>query len=415
MPPDNERLSQMLLEEAGTLQFFAVQLLSATIAGTFKNSFAGAAVYSGEHARRLARILEDDPVRDIDAVAWSARCLYETRMLLFHVLAQPKAQAEELLKHWVDQGDVQVAKTLTDLYSDSDSEKQRLTAELRQFGLPKLPKEMAKLTGCLDEHRMVYGLLCLYTHPSKWLLFGNSSIARDPQLTHVFCQRALYYLKEIHEAIAYLVDHVGNDGVPIDPSPKSKVGILAFGSLIGDPGKELLPKITMRIKTLTPFGVEYGRMSQTRGGAPTLVQHDAGAPVEGEILVLAETVSVDEARNMLWRRERRIEGSGKTYVEEPGANKVLVRDWIDSPVVEHVLYTDFHAEDKIAEPQAEDLAKRAIESVKAAKEGLDGITYLKNNLASGVKTKLSADYEAEILKQTETRSLNEAITAAKKT
>ncbi len=41
--------------------------------------------------------------------------------------------------------------------------------------------------------------------------------------------------------------------------PKKKIGILAFGSLIKDPGAELLPKIAMRIKTQTPFPVEYDR------------------------------------------------------------------------------------------------------------------------------------------------------------
>src|SRR5207302_1355175 len=60
------------------------------------------------------------------------------------------------------------------------------------------------------------------------------------------------------------------DPPPADPScrhPGKKIGILAFGSLIGDPGDELKPKIAMRIKTKTPFGVEYGRYSgQTRGG-----------------------------------------------------------------------------------------------------------------------------------------------------
>src|SRR5213594_779953 len=95
--------------------------------------------------------------------------------------------------------------------------------------------------------------------------------------------------------------------------PKKKIGILAFGSLIGDPGAEIGPKIIMRIKTQTPFGVEYGRYSgKTRGGAPTLVPHAAGAPVSAEILVL-EVVTAAEARDLLWRRERRKEGTGETY------------------------------------------------------------------------------------------------------
>jgi hypothetical protein len=195
--------------------------------------------------------------------------------------------------------------------------------------------------------------------------------------------------------------------------PKKKIDILAFDSLITDPGTELLPKITMRIKTLTPFGVEYGRISQTRGGAPTLVPHEAGAPVEGEILVLKDTVSIEEARNILWRRERRKEGTGEVYVAGATPNSVLVREWTESPCVGHVLYTDFNPEGKVAQPQAMDLAKRAIQSVKAAKKGMDGITYLKNNLATGVKTKLSVDYESEILKQTKSNSLLEALLKAK--
>jgi hypothetical protein len=207
--PDQEKLADALLEAAGTLQFFAVQILSSSLAGSFENTFAGPAVYAAEHARRLASVLRDDPTRDIDLVAWSARCLYETRMALFHLLSHPKPEAEALLKQWVDHGDVLVAKTITDLYSDSESEKQVLQAELKKFGRPKLPKEMAELTGCLDEHRRMYGLLCLYTHPTKWLLFGAPTIARNPELAGVFCRRALYYLNEIHEAIAYVLDYIG--------------------------------------------------------------------------------------------------------------------------------------------------------------------------------------------------------------
>jgi hypothetical protein len=216
-------------------------------------------------------------------------------------------------------------------------------------------------------------------------------------------------------AAASNIDQTGMRGsdAPKGP-PKRKIGILAFGSLIGDPGPELAPKIITRIKTPTPFKVEYGRYSwKTRAGAPTLVPHEAGAPVDGEILVLDDAVSLDEARNMLWRRERRIEGTGKTYEEGNGKNNVLVREWADSPWVEHVLYTDFHPEGKVASPRAADLAMNAIQSVKAAKPGMDGITYLKDNLAFGIKTELTADYEAEILKQTETNSLDEALRKAK--
>ena len=56
-------------------------------------------------------------------------------------------------------------------------------------------------------------------------------------------------------------------------NPRSAVGILAYGSLIADPGVEIGPLIVRRIDTLTPFPVEYARFSATRGGRPTAVPH----------------------------------------------------------------------------------------------------------------------------------------------
>jgi hypothetical protein len=199
----------------------------------------------------------------------------------------------------------------------------------------------------------------------------------------------------------------------VAPHQKKKIGILAFGSLINDPGKELLPKIIMRIKTPTPFGVEYGRYSKTRGGAPTLVPHPTGSPVSGEIIVLDDAVTVAEAMDMLWRRERRKESTDETYVEGTSPNSVLVREITDSPCVSTLLYTDFRPEGKIDKPKADELAAKAIQSVHAAKEGMDGITYLLNNIAAGIKTARTSEYEAEILKQTKTKSLQEALRRAK--
>jgi hypothetical protein len=206
------------------------------------------------------------------------------------------------------------------------------------------------------------------------------------------------------------------DPPPADPScrhPKKNVGILAFGSLIMDPGLELQPKITMRIKAKTPFPVEYARISRTRGGAPTLVPHELGGPVLAEILVLDDGISFDEARNMLWRRERRQEGTGESYSRGTGENSVLVEEFHDDPCVATVLYTDFNPSGKIPHPTAMDLAKRAIASVAAALEGMDGITYLMNALRSGIETPLTADYKAEILKQTLTLTLEDALKTAK--
>jgi hypothetical protein len=52
-------------------------------------------------------------------------------------------------------------------------------------------------------------------------------------------------------------------------------------------------------------------------------------------------------------------------------------------------------------------------NVAAAPEGMDGITYLIDAIRSGIETPLTADYKAEILKQTVTLTLEEALKAAK--
>ena len=169
----------------------------------------------------------------------------------------------------------------------------------------------------------------------------------------------------------------------------------------------------MRIKLETPFPVEYARISRTRGGAPTLVPHKSGAPVSAEILVLDNDLSVAEARDMLSRRERRREGTGETYRRGTGENCVLVEEFHDDPCVSTVLYTDFNPSGKIPYPTAADLAKRAIASVATAKEGMDGITYLMNAIRSGIETPLTADYKAEVLRQTVTLTLEDALKTAK--
>lgn len=129
------------------------------------------------------------------------------------------------------------------------------------------------------------------------------------------------------------------------PTEKHKIGILAFGSLIADPGK-IGDHIAFRIKTETPFPVEYGRRSGSRGGGPTLVPHEQEAKVEAELLILPDDMSFKRVRDLLWLRERRKEGSGETYSEGSGKDHVLVREWKGCPSVETVLYTDFNPSGK---------------------------------------------------------------------
>ena len=192
------------------------------------------------------------------------------------------------------------------------------------------------------------------------------------------------------------------------------MGTLAFGSLINDPGDELKTKIVFRIKTQTPFTVEYGRYSgKTRGGAPTLVPHRGGSTVSAEILVLDNEVTVVETRNMLWRRERRRIGTMEEYSEATGPNSVLVRSLDDDPCVGTILFTDFPNAGKIAEPKADELAQRAIRSVEAANEGMDGISYLINAMQCGIETPLTQAYRDEILRQANSPTLEEALGSVK--
>jgi hypothetical protein len=179
--------------------------------------------------------------------------------------------------------------------------------------------------------------------------------------------------------------------------PRRSVGILAYGSLIADPGVEVGPLVVRRTETLTPFPVEFGRISATRGGAPTVVPHASGKRVKAAVLVL------------LWRRETRNEGSARTYRESARPNAVIVLDLPGFCGLEHVLYTDFNPEGKIAAPDPASLADAAIMSVGRAAPGKDGISYLIGLLQAGVETTLTARYVAEILSRTGTSELEGAL------
>lgn len=181
---------------------------------------------------------------------------------------------------------------------------------------------------------------------------------------------------------------------------RSSIGILAYGSLIADPGIEIKPLIACRIDTLTPFPVEYARYSATRGGGPTAVPHSSGKPVKAEVLVLVDGVTLTEPRNLLWRRETRIERSNTTYRKSGRPNAVVVRDLRGVCGLEYVVYTDFNRKGKIATPHPSSLADAAVRSVGEAAPGRDGISYLIGLLAAGIQTELTSRYVAEVLSRT---------------
>ena len=190
------------------------------------------------------------------------------------------------------------------------------------------------------------------------------------------------------------------------------MGILAYGSLNDDPGEEIKPLIAGRITGVkTPFAVEFARRSRTRNGAPTLVPvSSGGASVEAAILVLEERVCVTEAKNMLWRRETRREGSGEGYVAlvSPDTNTVLVRRLEGFEGLDVVLYAEIGA--NISGPGPRRLAELAVRSAgsDAGKKGRDGITYLIHVKKNGIETPLMPEYEREILRITGAETLEQA-------
>ncbi|MEK6699469.1 MAG: hypothetical protein AABZ10_10580 [Nitrospirota bacterium] len=198
-------------------------------------------------------------------------------------------------------------------------------------------------------------------------------------------------------------------------SQKPNVGILAFGSLISDPGDEIAPLITKRLNVSTPFSVEFGRYSgKTRGGAPTLVPVTKGGdPVDATILVLKNGVTERDSVNMLWRRETRTKDKKSTYQARRTRRAVRVKALRDFAGLDVILYTDFYASGKIRNPKPRNLARRAIKSVRTAPDGNDGISYLIVARSAGVETPLSKAYAEEIMKQTSTASLEKALAKAK--
>lgn len=186
------------------------------------------------------------------------------------------------------------------------------------------------------------------------------------------------------------------------------IGILAYGSLLSDPGEEIAAcKVGIIENVETPFPIEFARSSDSRGGAPTLVPVEAGARVHGQIILV--DASIEDATNMLYRREIHQVGSGRIYKEpKPEFKKsVRVKMLADFYEVKKVLYT--HLSQTIEPVTAETLARRAVESVARADTGKDGITYLIDAKGYGIRTAISDAYEAEILRITGAASLEDAL------
>ena len=186
------------------------------------------------------------------------------------------------------------------------------------------------------------------------------------------------------------------------------IGILAYGSLLDDPGRELACTVRRIDDAETPFNVEFARRADTRDGAPTLIPFDdEGARVASSILVLKDSVDEDFARDMLYRRETQKVGTGTTRSK---ASSGWIHSEIVLPGVDVCLYTAFASNLSPDERSPASLADLAIKSAArpAGMERRDGISYLEAVKHRGVNTPLIGEYEAEILSQTNARNLADA-------
>lgn len=192
-----------------------------------------------------------------------------------------------------------------------------------------------------------------------------------------------------------------------------KIGILAYGSLIDYPGEEIAPLIVERIECITPFNIEFARLSSTRSNAPTLVPVTTGGQkVKAVLLVLKNDTPVEIAESMLWRRERHKTGSNEIYKrpEKPTKNSVLVESLKNFEGVETVLYTSLPQNMGIF-TKPEYLAYFGIKSILslAGESGKDGIRYLLAAKKNNIVTEHSQQYEKMVLEQTGTENLEDAI------
>lgn len=196
-----------------------------------------------------------------------------------------------------------------------------------------------------------------------------------------------------------------------------KVGILGFGSLISNPGEEIRLWERERLNCKTPFKVEFARISSSRKNAPTLIPVDErskGAFVNGVIFVLDESVSLKEAKSILYRREIHSNNKAKQYTEPVSltAKNVLIKELDDFAGVEKVIYTSFLIQDEYKNLSPQQLANFSVNSYLECEkeEKKDGINYLIAAKKYGIETELSREYEDEILKLTGAETLEEGMT-----
>jgi hypothetical protein len=163
--------------------------------------------------------------------------------------------------------------------------------------------------------------------------------------------------------------------------PQRQIAIMAYGSLISEPGPRIRPLVVDRIARRTPFPVEFGRASRRWGDGPVLVPHPDGGPVEGALLVLHRSVGLGAAVELLRVREGMPDPSGVVQVEAAGPLLIIAAN----------LPRNLPAPDM--RPEA--LARRAALSVATGPR--NGVAYLRGVTSSGIVTPRTPAYVEAVL------------------
>ncbi len=185
------------------------------------------------------------------------------------------------------------------------------------------------------------------------------------------------------------------------------IGILAYGSLITDPGEEIQQALDHTLRDIeTPFPVEYARTTRSRAGAPTLVSvpEGHGSRVRSTVLVLRVGISLQQAENILYRRELNQVGD-LSLVYHPrtnlGLDTLIIDRFMQIAGLDEVIAAHFPLNIlEILDSHYDDHEKAEILTIKArdslTKETYqtrrDGISYLDANLRAGVQTPLTEIY-----------------------
>lgn len=197
---------------------------------------------------------------------------------------------------------------------------------------------------------------------------------------------------------------------PTDDSVRPP-GVLAYGSLLSDPGEELDSLVAGRIEDVqTPFLVDFAHACPCRDRAPTLAPVTwGGASVTGAILTTGPGVTDEAVREALWRRETR--SMRRDDEVEPDPKDRVVRR--ARPLghlygLRAVFYA--HLDPNIENRSPEHLAELAIDSARseAGRREEDGIAYLIGVKSHGISTPLLDPYERAILDRTGADTLSAA-------